>query len=143
MRFVSTKRKKKAKIYTARFLDQKCTQVKNMNISDPKISVSPRRNAHFHIFFQKKLKWFYWFLPVRCGRCWCKVDIFTKSQISIFGDLFSVGWLMNPSRSDFGDPKKWALDCKHGLQKLAGESKNIGIAQKNGSIPEPGPFIEA
>ena len=44
---------------------------------------------------------------------------------------------MNPSKSDFGAPKRGPLDGKNGLQKLPGESKNMGIAEKNGSIPEP------
>ena len=44
---------------------------------------------------------------------------------------------MTPSKSDFGAPKKWALDGKNGLEKLPGESKNMGIAEKNGSIREP------
>ena len=66
-----------------------------------------------------------------------KLTFLQNHKFHVFVICFSVGWLMNPSKSDFGAPKKWALDGKNGLQKLPGESKNMGIAEKNGSIPEP------
>ena len=57
-------------------------------------------------------------------------------KIHFFDISFSVGWLMNPSKTDFGAPTKRALDGKTGFPKLPGESKNMGIAEKTGSIPE-------
>ena len=64
----------------------------------------------------------------------------TFSKITNFEFLvicLSVGLLMKPSKGDFGAPKKWALECQNGFPKLPGASKNMGIAEKSGSIPEP------
>ena len=66
-----------------------------------------------------------------------KLTLSKITSFVFFVICLSVGWLMKPSKGDFGAPKKWALECQHGFPKLPGASKNMGIAEKSGSIPEP------
>ena len=68
---------------------------------------------------------------LRKKRFFCK-----NHKFGLFVIWLSVGWLMKPSKGDFGAPKKWALECPNGFPKLPGASKNMGIAEKSGSIPE-------
>ena len=65
-----------------------------------------------------------------------KLTFSVFNKITFLVSFVFVGWLMNPSKSDFGAPKRGPLDSPNGLQKLAGENKNMGNAEKNGSIPE-------
>ena len=65
-----------------------------------------------------------------------KLTFLTFYKITFLVIFVFVGWLMNPSKSDFGAPKRGPLDGKNGPQKVTGANKNMGIAEKNGSTPE-------
>ena len=76
------------------------------------------------------------FSPNGVGGVAIKLTFSFFDKITFWVILVFLGWLMNPSKCDFGAPKRGPLDGNNGLQKLAGENKNMGIAEKNGSIPE-------